>query len=459
LEFSSLYNSGKIDQYGNDFILWNNGSVKDSTLSDWPSSDSNTQIKLWAEMSFHEEQVGYIDLTGMSDSVVTTLTYQSNSYSLSFLHFLYNADHPAFRLESEVIKYNRDYIDFENFRITNLTRGANNTTAVSHSGNQGTLHIPNDLWLVYSDSDGLTAREGEDNYFPTFDWWDSDVSNTFWRWTDQLAYMETNYDLSAWFPIVNSTKSGLSHFYSDSADTYYPYAYKAGMSLNNPPDFRIANEIGEVSWEASHPYGFSSVTYQGKMYSLSGSWPGLHNFQYLEPALGWVTVADSDIVHNDSDNGSWISFGPSTHSFSGVTGPSYKPYKHVRFILSGQLNSTINDTAKIEFEQVALVSTWLTGQDHEICSEQSINFLNFTLYNETTGENIQCSAPCPIGSSLIIDCENKLAYMDDGSIVNITLSSNRKSWLDLVPGANVIKFVDSGTAGNTITVNYRNRIL
>jgi len=81
------------------------------------------------------------------------------------------------------------------------------------------------------------------------------------------------------------------------------------------------------------------------------------------------------------------------------------------------------------------------------------------LTNSTTGEYIKVTTPCILNTDLIIDCEQKKAYLEDGTSVNVILSSNRESWLDLEPGNNSLNYMDVGTVAVHINIVHRDRIL
>jgi hypothetical protein len=92
-------------------------------------------------------------------------------------------------------------------------------------------------------------------------------------------------------------------------------------------------------------------------------------------------------------------------------------------------------------------------------SENSINFFDFVLTNSTTGEFIKVQTPCPVNTSLIIDCLNKRAYLEDGTPVRVVLSTDREDWFNLAVGNNSLNYVDVGTVAVNIVIQHRDRIL
>jgi phage-related protein len=127
--------------------------------------------------------------------------------------------------------------------------------------------------------------------------------------------------------------------------------------------------------------------------------------------------------------------------------------------MDGQLNSVLNAKAAWQANTVFLTFNSSNIPHFAMGAETAINFFDFTLTNATTGEYIKVTVPCILNTDLIIDCENKKAYLEDGAVVNVILSSSRESWLDLEPGINNLNYVDVGTAAVHINIQHRDRIL
>jgi len=81
------------------------------------------------------------------------------------------------------------------------------------------------------------------------------------------------------------------------------------------------------------------------------------------------------------------------------------------------------------------------------------------LTNATTGEYILVTTPCPLNQALTIDCDAKEAYLADGTRVNVRLSTDRDSWLDLQSGNNSLNYIDVGTVAVHVTITHRDRVL
>ena len=91
--------------------------------------------------------------------------------------------------------------------------------------------------------------------------------------------------------------------------------------------------------------------------------------------------------------------------------------------------------------------------------ELGINFFDFRITNNTTGQYLEVKCPCPVNTALTVDCVNKKAYLADGTVVRVTLSSDREEWLDLNAGSNTLQFDDTGTVAVTGVVQHRDRVL
>ena len=61
--------------------------------------------------------------------------------------------------------------------------------------------------------------------------------------------------------------------------------------------------------------------------------------------------------------------------------------------------------------------------------------------------------------ALTINNETKSAYLYDGRIVPVVLSTDRAEWLDLAAGANTLQFDDVGTVAVTLGTSHEDRVL
>ena len=78
--------------------------------------------------------------------------------------------------------------------------------------------------------------------------------------------------------------------------------------------------------------------------------------------------------------------------------------------------------------------------------------------NVTSGDYIGLSYPMATGQTLAIDCEDKAVTLDGvNALPALSLSSVRRGWFDLSPGANVIQYEDAGAGTISMVVKWRER--
>ena len=439
LDVQTLINANKMQADGDDFRVWMDGAFADRWLYEM-DSDSDP-AKCWINFNLQPRHEAITSATFDSDD--TTISFTQTRKSLSFLRSLKLLPNKTLFVENEAFVYADSDIDFINFQISNLSRGEKNTTAVSHASSSTVRHIEHDLWSLYGDSD-LTAQDVDSDFEPVFN---LSSTNNAWSYTNY-------YDLQSpsrpgmWKPEIQSTKTNLSYTFTGNANTFADPSTKLGLALINAGDFQVANEAGLLSWLFSHPCGITQVVYSGDVYN-TGSWPAIVGLQYRQPNTDWFTAVDET---EPTVTLSWESIG--THTV--VLGGTYEAIRHV---IDGQLDSVINEKAMVQFDTHTITFDSDNLPTISVNAEASINFFDFILTNSTTGEYIKVKTPCPINTSLIIDCENKKAYLEDGTRVEVTLSSEREAWFNLAVGNNSWNYVDVGTVAVNIIISHRDRIL
>ena len=192
----------------------------------------------------------------------------------------------------------------------------------------------------------------------------------------------------------------------------------------------------------------TDVSFSGSKY-YTGSWPGIAGLQYLQSNTAWFTSLNEAAP---SDEETWETFGPHTIDLGGT-------YDTIRFVMDGSLDPASNEAALIQFDTVT--ATFLSANLPTIAvgTEAVINFFDFKITNNTTGEYILVTSPCVVDTVLTIDCDAKEAYLADGTKVIVRLSTDRDAWLDLAVGSNTLQFDDVGTVAITGVVTHRDRVL
>lgn len=449
LDVQSLINANKMQASGNDFRLWEDGTFKDRWLYEM-DSDSDP-AKCWGNLELSPRKNS--TLLYAVDSDDTTLYFPQTRQSLSFLREMKIVNNTTLQIDSdsdnnmELVTFDIDDIDILNFKISNISRAAKTSVNVSHLLGATVRHIERDTWLLYGDSD-LGSQSVDSDFEPILDF---SSSNTLLGYT-YFYDVDVNRP-GSWYPEVLATRTQLSNNYTGDLGVMANPATKLGLSMEGTKDFQVSNEAGTLDWLYHHTAGISNVKYSGDYRTVDSddSFPMTVGLQYLKDNGQWqLAYSDSDFPPASSD--SWIAFDSFDISLSGT-------YETIRFVMDGQLNSIQSAKAQWQADTVFLTLNSGNVPSSTMLAEQSINFFDFILTNSTTGEYIKVTTPCPLNMDLIIDCDRKEAYLEDGTRVFVTLSSNRTDWLNLQSGVNHLNYVDDGTVAVHVNISHRDRIL
>ena len=437
----TLISGAKMQADGDDFRVWLDGAFADRWLN---GVNDTGGTRCWINLSLASKKEGTLTTT-VNDSA-TTLVFTQTAADLAFLRSVVRAQNQVLLIESELISLEGATVDLVGYQITDATRGAKGTTAATHTAPQTTRLVEHDIWILYGDS-ALGSQDVNDDYKPVFD---LDSDNNSWGYTN--FYDTDSNRPGAWSPEIQGTKTGLSHVFTGNQDDYANPSTKLGLVMSNGTDFQISNEAGLIDWLFHHPCGITDLVYSGDKYFNTTSWPGTAGLQYMEVDGTWV-LAQTEAEPSSAD--SWESFGPRSISL-GDTGDWFET---VRFVMDGQLDSLVNETAKLQFDTLTATIYASNLPTISLGSEESINFFDITLTNTTTGQYLKVKTPCPVDDTLTVDCAKKEAYLSDGTPVQVTLSTDRENWLDLQPGSNTLSFTDADTVAVTGAVIHRDRVL
>lgn len=440
LDVQSLINAGKLQASGNDLRVWQDGAFVDR-WTNGVDSDSDPAL-VWVNESLSPRAEGIT--SAIFDSDDTTMSFGQTQANLAFLRTLLARANKSILVESEIVGYSDSDIDFLTYTIENISREQKGTTAVSHVSGSIVRHLEHDLNILYGDSD-LGAPDTNDDNKPIF----SLASlNSAWTWSNYFDSRSARP--GAWKGEVLSTKTGLSYTFTDSdPETSANPSTKLGLAeIGTQSNQNPLNETATLSWLFSHPCGNTNVQYSGEIYRVS-SWPAVVGLQYLEPNTAWFT-AQNEV--QPSTTSTWESIAPRNVSLGGT-------YETIRFAMDGSLSSNAGEQAMVQFSGVIVSFDSDNLPFVSVGSEQSINFFDFKLTNNATGEYIKVSCPCPINTALTVDCEQKIAYLADGTRVNVIFSSLREAWLDLQPGNNPLVYTDDGTVAVHVNITHRDRVL
>jgi len=442
LDVQALIDAGKMQADGDDFRVWMDSSFSDRWLYE-VDSDSDAGL-CWVNYSLSPRKEGTTSATFDSDD--TTLIFTQTRASLQFLRSLKMVSNLTLKIESEAVTFTVANIDLVNYQITNIVREAKGTTAVSHTAPQTVRHIEHDLWIMYGDST-LTAPDVDDDYKPIIN---LNSTNGLWNWTNYFD--DSSHRSGMWTGGVESSKTGLSYVYTANENNFADPSTELGLALINYADSRVMFEAGVIAWTFTHPAGITDVSYNGEKYFTSSdsdtSFPGVVGLQYLQANTAWFT-AQNELIPLDAYTWEALS---QTVDLGGTRDA-------IRFAIDGALNMITSEMAMAQFDTVTATFDSDNLPTIEVGAEAAINFFDFKITNNTTGEFIKIQTPCPINTVLTIDCENKEAYLADGTKVNAILSTDREAWLNLAVGSNTLQFDDVGTVAITGVVTHRDRVL
>ena len=441
LDAPALIDAGKVISNGNDFRVWMDGSFADRFLGEFDSDSDPARV--WVNYDLEPRKSG--SLLSTFDSDDTTMYFTQSKDNLTFLQSMKRVSNKTLLIDSEIVLFVDSDVDVVEYTINNVSRGQKNTTAASHVAASATRHIQHDLWMLYGDSDlGSPNPTTNLDFSPIFD--KNTSTNSAWIYTN---YFDTGSNRpGAWKGEVQSSKTNLSYTFTGNENTRVNPSTELGLAMRGGGDFQIANEAGTLSWLFSHPSGITDVTYSGEVYN-TGSWPAIVGLQYLQPNAVWFTVQQET---EPTLAQTWQAFGPHVVSLGDT-------YETIRHVIDGQLDSVINEMALVQFDTHTITFDSDNLPVISVGNEESTNFFDFKLTNNTTGEYIKVQTPCPLNTALTIDCENKIAYLADGGKVNVIFSSDRGEWLDLVSGVNNLQYDDVGTVSVNIVITHRDRNL
>jgi hypothetical protein len=431
--------TAKMQADGDDFLLWLDGGPSDR----WLDAMDSAATKCWTNISLAPRKEGTTITSIANTGAVASLSFDRTRANLAFLQGLKRAVNKVFLIDDEAFIYDAANVSTFEYKITSLTRAAKNTTADTHAQPKTVRHIEHDLWVLYGDST-LTAPDVDDDNKPIFDLDSTNASRAYTNF-----YQSAVARPGAWAGGVTSSRSDLSYLFTANENTFSDPSTELGMAMTGPAGTTL-NETGVIQWAYGHPAGIESAAYNGKKYvSALGSWPGIVGLQYLQSDSIWVTQENEA---EPTIASTWEVIGAHTETLP-------EAYTSIRFVMDGSLSAVPNARAMVQFDAVTINLSTASLPSISIGSEQAAYYFDFILENLTTGEALRCTVPCGLDETLTIDCENKQAYLSDGGRATVILSTERENWLNLAPGANVLRYTDTGTNAVTLITEHRDRTI
>ncbi len=433
LDTATLVTAVKMQSDGDDLRVWLDGVEVDR----WLSGMNGAATKCWINFSLLPGQSATTSVSIAGAGAITTISLTHTRANLAFLQAMANALNKVVIIGTEAFTFTG--VNVLTYQLTGVTRTAKGTSIAAHAA-PATLHwIEHDLWIYYGDST-LSAPDTDDRFKPIHDLSSVNTSLSFTNFFD-----ENNNRPFAWLGEVNSSKTGISHIFTGDLNTHVNPSTKLGLALINSSDATVRQqETGQLDWIFTHPSGITNVAYALKKYMGQATWPSIVGLQVLQAGVAWLTAQNEDAPTIPE---AWQS-ASRTVALGGT-------YYTIRFSMDGSISQTAADIAAVQYDTLVLTISSANLPVISVNAEQSINFLNLNLTNNTTTEYLQVNAPVPVNTTLVVDCENKLAYLSTGERVSVLFSTFREPWLDLRTGSNTLQFDDTGTNAVTVVVSHR----
>jgi hypothetical protein len=315
-----------------------------------------------------------------------------------------------------------------------VTRAARGTSEAAHSGSAAVRWIQHDLWIYYGDA-SLSAPATNDTYKPIFDVATS--SNTTWNYND--FGWDDGSGIYGWVLVDGFSLYTANH--GGSADPWSVFGiYKNGPSSFTAGAGRFYNPVGILGINVSTAEYKSNKGTGGQdqyfKWLIEGSTGGVN---YYTESSGLFTT-----------DGNWHSWS-SNVTFVGV---------NIKFVKIGGMFHVLDvgQSTYVEFSTVAVALDSSHTPSAAVGAEQGNYQLDCTIENETTGESIVLAVGMQVDDVLIVDTDLKTISLNGmGANSSKTLSSTRRDWLRLAPGANVLTFGDVGTVQMDIDISFDER--
>lgn len=438
LDTSALVGAGKMQADGDDFRVWLDGVETDR----WLNAMNTAATKCWINFQLLPGKSATTSVSIAGAGAVTTISFVRSRNSLAFLQALGTVINNVVLIDNEAFLFTG--VDLINYQLTGVTRTAKGTTIAAHAAPKTVYWIEHDVWLLYKDS-ALGAPDTDDKLKPMCDLSSTNGSLSFTNFfdADNLARA------FSWAGEVNSTRTAISRVFTGPLNTNVDPSTELGLVMMNSADATVLQqETAQLDWIFQHSCGMTGVSYAGKKYSVSGSFPSIAGLQKLEPNSAWLTMQNENVPTMLSN---WQAF-VRTISLGGT-------YNTIRFTLDGSISQAAGDISAIQFDTVVVTVATANLPVIALGTELTINFFDFQLKNNTTTEYIKVTTPCLVGASMVIDCEQKLSYFTTGERVSVQFSSERVTWLDLLPSLNQLQYDDVGTNNVTVAISHRDRTM
>lgn len=335
------------------------------------------------------------------------------------------------RVGSEVFSYTAR--DLVGLRLTGVTRAAWGTSAGAHSAADDVFWMQHEVIVAYGNATAA-APAASTASTPVFTLASS--SNTSWYFENfgQKAISRP----AAWAAWGNVTTSGGGGVYTGTQRTLSTLYSVIGAWLSS----LSGNAYG---WNLYNPCGIVNAAWAGGKKRAPVVTDFLVHLMYWvrgDPWWTWQATLADPLLANTWEN--W-SEAAAVSDWEPADTLAIAAYFLAQDVEVGTVTVSLNS------DETPVVS---------IGSEIGNYTVAATITNQTTGDAITVAFDMPLNQTLEINTDEKTVTNEaDGSNQFQAVGRNtaRSAWLPLLPGNNVLRFDDTGTAAVTVTITYQRR--
>ena len=436
---AALVSGGKCQADGDDFrVIVDGGEVPR-----WFGNFNTSSTKIWINLTFYQKTV--MDLgenIAASHPSLTTIQIIGNPNSREAMTRMPSSG--ILKIDSEYFTYSGK--DMAAMKFTGVVPAAKLSSMGAHSiGTGNVVWIQHDIWIMYGNPT-TTAPIQDESKKPMFDLASS--TNASWVYTE--FYKEGESRAGAWIPAVYQTDLGSSAPYTGNRGATADPATEAGLRMASAQDAGIwRGETADIFWTVFCPVGITHITLTGEKYRYSTGWPTVSLLRTLNGRnfIPFYSVA------TPGSAATWTAWSLTSQAL-GTTS------KFVRLEMAGSLAGSASNEADVEIESCTLTLDTSMTPTVSVASEQQTYYLEATLTNTQTGHAITLTWPMKLNNSLVVDCDARTVTYSDGTpaLSAMTMNTNRSNWLDLLYGSNTLQFVDTGTNGLTLAIEWADKV-